>query len=220
MLQGGTTTTAVAAGFSWLALVSVGLVHAAGADAPAPLELACGLVAAPIAILGAVQSIAAFWRGPIIVPFARGDAVACSPAEAAFIRSSAQLQGLMGGAGHVYPRRLLYPAAAWAAAGLVGVAVLVDPVAQTVGPLPVGVTAVAAFLALLFPARPYFYRDTTGGGAVLSPPSAAYRLKRRSELAAARARGEKLEATTPAPTPVQGAPVAAPDVPRPPGAGA
>lgn len=204
MVQGGTTTTALAAGLSWLALVFVGLVHSAGGDAPPSVELACGAVAAPIAVLGALQSIAAFWRGPIIVPFARGDAVACSPAEAAFIRSSAQLQGLMGGAGHLYPRRLVYPAAAWASASLVGVAVLVDRVAQTVGPWPLAVTAVAAFLALLFPARPFFYRDTTGGGVVLSPPSAAYRLKHRAELAAAIARGEPVEAQTPAPTPSPG----------------
>lgn len=202
MVQGGSTTTALGASLSWLGLVVIGLVHAAGADVPRSVELAAALVAAPIAAAGAILAIAAVWRGPTIVSFSRDDAVPCTAGEAAFVRASSQLRGLIGGAGHLYPRRLVLPALAWLAAAVVGLCGLVPRLELAVGPWAVVLAFAAAFLAILFPARPYFYRDTTGGGAVVAPASAAYRLKARSELAAARARGEDLRAETPAPTPV------------------
>jgi hypothetical protein len=183
VVQGGSTTTALAGGLSWVCLVLAGLVRAAGVEVPRPLELAAGLIASPVALAAALQSAAAAWRGPTLVAFTLGESVPLSAAEAAFVRSVAQLRGLMGGGGHVHPRRQVFPAVAWAAAGLGGVAALVEGLGRTLGPWPVVLAAVAAFVALLFPSRAYFYRDTTGGGAILSPPSAGFRLKRRAQLA-------------------------------------
>lgn len=199
MVQGGSTTLAVAGALSWLALVLIGLVHALGGEPPRAVEILGALVAAPLALAGGAQALAAIWRGPIIVPFTRSDAVPLSPGEAEFVRGGAQLRGMIGGAGHVYPRRLLLASAAWLGAGMVGACGLSPELGRALGAGPVAVACLAAFLALLFPARPYFYRDTTGGGAILSPPSAAFRLKRR----AARAGATPLDgaAPTPAPTP-------------------
>lgn len=201
MVQGGSTRTAVGASLAWLALVVVGLVHVAGADAPRGIELAGALVAAPVAMVGAIQSIAAIWRGPTIVSFGRDDAVPCTAGEAAFVRASAQLRGLMGGAGHLYPRRLVLPSLAWLAAAVVGLLCLDHQLELVAAPWGVALALAAAVLAFVFPPRPYFYRDTTGGGALLAPASAAYRLKHRAELAEARGRGEDVASTTPAPTP-------------------
>lgn len=216
MVQGGSTITAVAASLSWVALVLLGLVRAAGAEPPAAFETFAALVAAPVALAGGAQAVAAVWRGPTIVAFGRADAVPCSPSEAAFVRAHAQLRGTMGGAGHLYRPRLAWPALAWFGGAAIGPCALSGSVGRAVVAWPVGVALVAGLVAILFPARAYFYRDTTGGGALVSPPSAAYRLKRRSVIAAALARGEQVEATTPPPL---GAPVAAPQA-QPPDAGA
>jgi hypothetical protein len=205
VVQGGSTTTAVAASLSWLALVFVGLVHAAGGDPPRSVEIVGALVGAPIAIAGGVQALAAIWRGPTIVPFSRADAVPCSASEAAFVRARAQLRGLIGGAGHLHPPRLVLPALAWLAGGAIGVCALSPPLEAALGAWPVAISVVAALAAILFPSRAYFYRDTTGGGAILSPPSSAFRLKRRALAAGALPLDGP--APTPAPTP---APAAAP----------
>lgn len=215
MVQGGTTTVAVAASLSWLALVFLGLVHAAGGELPRAVELLGALVAAPITLTAGIQAIAAVWRGPVIVPFSRPEAVPCTEGEAAFVRASAQLRGTMGGAGHLYRHRLVLPALAWLGAATVGAGGLSERLEHLACPWVLALALATAFLALLFPARPFFYRETSGGGALASPPSAAYRLKRRSELAAARARGEEVETTTPPPTPARGVPVAVPDVGHP-----
>jgi hypothetical protein len=201
VLIGGSTMTAVAAVVAWLALVFVGLVHAAGGAIPQAALLASAVVAAPIALAAAGHSFAAMWRGPTIIPFGRADSISCSADEASYVRQQALLRGMMGGAGFLYPRRLLLVAAAWLAAAVIGLTGLSEPVCDTVGPWAVAASLTTAFVAFLFPARPYFYRDTTGGGAVLSPPSAAYRLKRRAEIAQAVMRGEPVESSTPAPTP-------------------
>jgi hypothetical protein len=197
----GSTMTVVAALVAWLVLVFVGLVRAAGGSVPQLAVVACAVVAAPVALAAAGHALAAMWRGPIIVAFGLADSVPCSPAEAAYVRERALLRGTMGGAGFLYPRRLLLVAAAWLAAAVLGLAGLSEPVYDAVGPWAVAASLTTAFAAFLLPARPFFYRETTGGGAVLSPPSAAYRLKRRAELAGAAARGEPVEASTPAPTP-------------------
>lgn len=215
MVQGGTTTVAVVASLSWLALVLVGLVHVAGGELPSGVELLGAVVAAPIALTGGIQAIAAIWRGPVIVPFSRLDAVPCTAGEASFVRASAQLRGTMGGAGHLYRHRLVLPALAWLGAASVGAGGLSERLEHLVCPWVLVLALASAFLALLFPARPFFYRETSDGGALASPPSAAYRLKRRSEIAAALARGEKVAATTPPPTPARGVPVAVPEVGRP-----
>lgn len=201
MVQGSSTMAVLAAGISWLALALVGVARATGGTVPRLAALAAAYVAAPVALAAAVQYAAAFWRGPNIVAFGLSDAVSCTPAEAAFIRSRAQLRGMMGGAGFLYPRRLALPVVAWLAAAVVGASVLSDRVDAVAGPWPVVLSTATALAAIVLPSRPFFYRDTTGGGAVLSPPSAAYRLKKRAELAGARSRGEAVEASTPAPTP-------------------
>lgn len=208
MVQGGSTTTALAASLAWLALVFVGVVHAAGGDPPRAIEIVCALVGAPIALAGGIQALAAIWRGPIIVAFGRADSIPCSPSEAAFVREHAQLRGMMGGAGHLYPPRLVLPSLAWLAAAAVGAGGLSPELGQALGIWPVALAVAAAVLAILFPARPYFYRDTTGGGALLSPPSSAYRLTRRARAAGAAPHDGP--APTPAPTPTPGEALAVP----------
>lgn len=200
MVLGGTMTTLVAIA-SWCALTFVGVVRATGGTVPNLAVLACALVAAPVAIAGAVHAVASFWRGPTILAFGRADAVPCNPAEAAFVRATAQLRGTMGGAGYLYPRRLVLPALAWIAAAVVGLGGISNGLEDAMGPWPVVVTVTTAFAALMLPARAYYYRETTGGGALLSPPSAAYRLRTRAAIVAAIARGEPVSSPTPAPTP-------------------
>lgn len=201
MLQGGSTTTALAAGLSWLALVFIGLVHAAGGTAPRMAEVGLAVTAGPIALAGGLLAVAAIWRGPVIVEFSREDAHAISAPEAAYVRAASQLRGMIGGAGHLYPNRLLLPAASWGAAAFIAAGVLWPGLGGSAGVWPVALALVTALLTIVFPARAYFYRDTTGGGALLSPPSAAYRLKVRADRAAARARGEEVGAEMPTPAP-------------------
>lgn len=201
MQQGGGTTRELAALAAWLALALIGALRAAGLSVSTTATL-CVLVATPISFAAAVEAASSFWRGPAIVAFTRDEAIACSPPEAAYVRSVAMLRGTMGGAGYLHPRRLAFPAASWAAAAVAGAAVLSDGILAFVGPWPVAGALAAAFAAYVLPARPFFYRETTGGGLVVSPPRPAYGLKRRAEYAAARARGEAVEETpTPAPTP-------------------
>jgi hypothetical protein len=209
---------AVAALAAWLVLTFVGLVRAAGGAVPYAAELASAVVATPIALVAAGCAVAALWRGPTIVSFGLADSIPCGAAEAAHVRAHAQLRGTMGGAGFLYPRRLLLAAAAWAAAGAVGLSGFSESLCDLVGPWAVAAALLSAFAAFLFPARPYFYRDTTGGGAVLSPPSAAYRLKRRAQIAESVARGETPEAPTPAPTPAPSPLTPSQVAPRHPGA--
>jgi hypothetical protein len=198
---GSSTMTAVAAVVAWLAVVFVGLVHAAGGSVPQLAVLACAVVGAPIALAAAGHALGSMWRGPTIIAFGLADSTPCSADEASYVRQHAQLRGTMGGAGFLYPRRLVLVAMAWLAAAVLGLSGLSEPVCDTVGPWAVAASLTTAFAAFLLPARPYFYRDTTGGGAVLSPPSAAYRLMRRAEIAQALALGAPVESATPAPTP-------------------
>jgi hypothetical protein len=200
VLLGGSTGMAVAGAAIWLALTLAGLARAAGADLPDLATIFCGAVAAPIALAAAAHSIACIWRGPTILPFRRDESVICTPDEAAYVRLASQLRGTMGGAGFLYPRRLILPAVAWILAAAEG-AVVVTRAAGGLTWLVVAAVGTAA-ASFLLPARPYYYRETTGGGAILSPPSVAYRLMRRATIANAIARGEPVDSTTPAPTPL------------------
>jgi hypothetical protein len=168
----GPTVTVVATVAAWLALEAVSAVHAMGVAVPLDIAIACAVVAGPLAITAGVRSVLAVWRGPPVIAFA-GEAVRCGPADAEAVRSSAQLKGTMGGAGHVYRARLVLPIAAWAGAILAGAEVAAPSALQRAGPWPLLVAAVAAFGAWLFPSRPYWYRETTGGGVVVTPPEAA-----------------------------------------------
>jgi hypothetical protein len=172
----------------WLALAFVGLVHAAGGQL-GTVAAACVLVAAPLAFAGALRSAVSYWRGPDLVSFTRADAEGCSPAEAAFVRGIAQLRGTMGGAGFLYPRRLALPIISWVSAAAAGATTLNEVLDETVGAWPVAITLVTGFVAFLLPARPYFYRETTGGEVIVCPPPAAQRLKYRARREAERAGG-------------------------------
>jgi hypothetical protein len=182
-LLGGSLGTVMAASVVWLVLTLAALVRAAGGSIPHSLELACAAVAAPVAIVAAGHTIAAYWRGPTIVSFAPVHSEVCTPDEAAYVRLASQLRGTMGGAGFLHPLRLFLPAVAWTAAAAEGVALAASGIHSTVFAALslVGVGASAA--AILFPARAYFYREATGGTAILSPPSVARRLKRRAAAA-------------------------------------
>ena len=204
MVQGGTR---------WVTLAAVdGLARARPSSAwstrretrPGTVSLACILLAQPVAVAAGLRSALSYWRGPDIISFTRADSEACTPAEAEYIRQHAQLRGTMGGAGYLYPRRLLFPVIAWLSAAAVGMCVFVRSVEASVAPWPVVVTILAAVVAFLLPSRPYYYRDTTGGGAIVCPPPAALRLRRRAAIAAALARGERVQELTPPPTPAPG----------------
>lgn len=198
MVNGASTGTALAAVAAWLALATVGGLSALGVAVPLPAAAACALLAGPVALAGLIEAVTSFWRGPAIVAFPPHEAVSCTTAEATFVRAAARLRGTMGGAGHLHPRRIAFPAVAWGAATIVGAEALVAPVHRFAGPWPLLLTITAACAAFLFPARPYFYRETTGGGAIVSPPPEALWLKAR---AAARAGSRAADPSTPAPTP-------------------
>jgi hypothetical protein len=144
VLIGGSTTMAMAAVVAWLALSFVGLVHAAGGAIPEAAILACAVVAAPVALAAAAHAVAAMWRGPTIIAFGLSDSTPCGPAEAAYVREHALLRGTMGGAGFLYPRRLLLVATAWLAAAVIGLSGLSDSVCDTVGPWAVAATLTTA----------------------------------------------------------------------------
>jgi hypothetical protein len=115
--------------------------------------------------------VAFVWRGPELVGFRRRDAVLCDVAESAAIRAAAQLRGTTGGAGHVYRLRLAFPAIAWAAVAAQSAGFL----RSDLGPpenWPLAVVLPAALLALLFPARSFWYREVTGGCVIVHPPRA------------------------------------------------
>lgn len=176
MLQGGSRLATLVGIASWLVLAFLGTVRAAG-ERVETVAVACLVVAIPVAVAAAARAVAAYWRGPDIISFTRSDSEPCTPAEAAFVRACASIRGTMGGAGYLYPGRLALPAIAWLAAAVAGAGALSEGVQDAAGPWPVVVTLGTAFAAFLLPARPYFYLETTSGGAVLSPPPAASRLK-------------------------------------------
>jgi hypothetical protein len=164
---------------SWLALVTVGGLTAAGFEIAPAARLACMAVAGPVALAAAARVACAAWRGPPVVAFERAEAAPCGPSDAETIRAAAQLRGTMGGAGYVHASRLLFPALAWLAA-LASAAELVSPRALAAfGAWPCAIAISATTVALLFPARPFWYREITGGGVLVSPPAAAAILTRR-----------------------------------------
>jgi hypothetical protein len=168
----GSSVLVAATVASWLVLVTIAGLRLAGYPISPPMQVACG-AAAPMAVACAIAAAFAISRGPRVIAFERADAVSCKPAVAQAIRDAAQLRGTMGGAGHVYPGRLAFPIAAWAGAALAGTEVVSGALHRLAGPWPLAVGLCAAFAALLFPARPFWYREVTGGGVLVTPPAAA-----------------------------------------------
>jgi hypothetical protein len=204
LLLGGSIWTVMAAAAIWLVLTLSVLVRAAGGSVPHGLEIVCGTIAAPVALAAAGHAIASLWRGPTILSFSRADSDTCTPDEAAYVRFVAQHRGTMGGAGFLHPGRVLLPAGAWIAAAAEGAALAsieLEPWAFAAIALA-GVGAAAA--TLLFPARPFFYREATGGTAIVSPPSVARDLKARAKAWRAALAGAETPTTPQTPVPLVG----------------
>jgi hypothetical protein len=108
----------------------------------------------------------------MLIAFPADDAVLCSGEESEPVRAYAQVRGSIGGAGHVHPPRLAYPALTWAALLLTGAKTATGDLLEILGPWPLVLASVWAVWAFLFPARPYWYREVMGGGALVSPPEA------------------------------------------------
>ena len=180
----GSTLTAVAAIFAWIALVAVGGLRALGAEVSLAVAAISAALAGPIAITASIQAVASIWRGPDIESFSRGECVLSGPGEADAVRAGAQLRGTMGGAGHLYRRRLALPAIAWLAAAVAGVEGIVPAALELLGGWPAATALIAAFAAFLLPSRPFYYREVTGGGVLVSPAPAAIRLAARARRAA------------------------------------
>ena len=199
---GGSIGTVAAASALWLVLTLAALIRAMGGSVPHSLEVVCAAVAAPAALAAAAHAISAFWRGPTILSFSRVDSEVCSPDEAAYVRLVAQLRGTMGGAGFLHPARIVLPVVAWIAAAAEGAALAASGLDETVfaALALVGIGATSA--AILFPPRAYFYQEATGGTAILSPPSAARRMKVRAARAQALSTGRPVESPAPSPAPL------------------
>lgn len=179
LLPRGTTRLAAATYAAWGALFAV--IGARAAETPLPRWM--GLAAASAALASAVaragQIAISAWRGPVVVDFARHEAVLCGPDEADVVRSAALLRGTMGGAGYVWRARLLLPAtgAIWAA--LVA-SWMLDPGHEA---LPAWALAVLALLvagSAVLPARPFYYREASDGCLLLHPEDVWVRLSRFS----------------------------------------
>jgi hypothetical protein len=158
---------------SWVALVSVAVLRTAGFAVSPAMQVASAAVAIPIVLAAALGAVVSVWRGPRVIAFERSDAVRLGPVESDAARASAQLRGTMGGAGYVYPARLVFPVVSWLGALGSGAEGLVPGAVETAGAWPPAIAASAALMAWLFPSRPYWYREVTGGGVLVTPVSAA-----------------------------------------------
>lgn len=174
----GSGLTVIARVAAWLALVAVGAAHAVRLPLPPEMLIPCVVFAVPVALIAIGSTIAAIWRGPPIIAFAPGEGVRCGGEESEPVRAYAQLRGTMGGAGHVHPCRLVYPIVAWLGALAAGADAVAEH-ALSAGPWPFAVAVAGALGAWLFPSRPYWYREMSGGGALVSPPEAVAALAAR-----------------------------------------
>ena len=137
------------------------------------------LAAAPLSFALAIRSGTGIWRGPALIRFPVEYAVLRYAAAAEEIRAAAQVRGALGGAGHVYPARLVLAVAAWGLAGTVAVCAA----AGAAFPVPckptVALTILAVVARIALPARPFWYRERQDGSIVLYPPSAAPHVRTR-----------------------------------------
>ncbi len=164
----GISRLTVSAVSSCVAFVAAVAARAAGAPPHPSAAIALGAAAVVLAAAVAVRTIASAWRGPVLVAFSPDAGVICDPREAQRIRAAALLRGTMGGAGYVSRARLAFPAVAWAAAAATTAALHLAP---SLAPWLVAVLASSAGAALMFPARPFYYREAVGGRIVLHPPA-------------------------------------------------
>ena len=171
----GTGLSAATRLAAWIVLIGVGF---GGGTSPRGLALVAVALAAPFAFFAFVGTIVSIWRGPPIVEFAPEEGVRCGEQASEPVRAYAQLRGTIGGAGHVHPVRLAFPAISWAAALVVGVRGI-SPALEAATPSPLTLAVAAAIGAWLFPSRPYWYREVMGGGAVVTPPEALAELTAR-----------------------------------------
>jgi hypothetical protein len=81
----------------------------------------------------------------------------------------------MGGAGHLHPWRLVFSAVAWGAASAQALALLL-PERSSAILAPIVLVLLAAALAALYPATPFFYREAAGGCVVVFPSDVCLRL--------------------------------------------
>jgi hypothetical protein len=147
------------------------LARATGQPVPPVATAAIALLACTFALGLAATLVVRIWRGPPLVTFRIEEVAYCDPAQAELIRAAAQVRGTLGGAGHVHRARLAFPAAAWIAAAAFA-AELVPPGADA--PLwPLVLLVPAACLSAVWRARPFQYREATGGGLVVHPSAAA-----------------------------------------------
>ncbi len=161
-------------------------LSAAGSPIAPRVMSGSAAVALLLALAAAGRTLSLAWRGPVLVQFARDAAMECNPVESAEVRAAAQLRGTLGGAGHVHPRRLAFPAAAWIAAAAFAGCALGCPVRAPGWPASLLVLALLAFAA--FPAVPFWYREAHGGVVLLYPRAAFAAVVRRSRSLAGDAR--------------------------------
>lgn len=159
----------------WFVLLACEAARVVGIAVPRELLLLAGVAAAVAAATVSVRHVAFIWRGPIIVSFRRSEGMLCDAREAEVVRAAAQLRGTMGGAGHLHRWRLAISAAAWGAASVQAVLLLL-PDRAPMRLLPLGFLLVASSLALLVPACPFYYREAAGGCVLAFPADACMRL--------------------------------------------
>jgi len=177
-------------------VAAMALAQWAGMPVPTEIVVGSALAAVPLAALSATRTVAQVWRGPAIMEFPCDDAALCGPEDAEAIRGAAQLRGTMGGAGNIHRERLVFPALAWWAAAAL-CAARADPAfaALATWMLLIFVTAVAA--AVVFPVRPFYYREVSGGGVAVYPqttPMLLRALRSDAESAAASEKGLRADA--------------------------
>lgn len=180
MPSGVTSFTAAAIG-ACAALAALEVGQAFGVAMPRASVVAAASTAAVLAATVALRHVAFVWRGPVIVSFRRREGMLCDAREAEAVRAAAQLRGTLGGAGHLFPRRLLVSALGWGAASVQALALLLpERSAGTFAPLVA--VLVLGGLAVLFPAVPFYYREAAGGCVVAFPSEACMRLLDASAL--------------------------------------
>lgn len=172
----GTSLSAAAKAAAWIVLIGIGTTE--GGATPRTWAFVAVGVAGSVALLAFVGTVVSIWRGPPVVEFAPEDGVRCDEQQSEPVRAYAQLRGTIGGAGHVHPARLAFPAISWAAALVAGLHGI-SPALAEVSPSPVVLAVAAAVGAWVFPARPYWYREVMGGGALVTPPDAVPELTAR-----------------------------------------